>query len=216
MGTSLFAQIRKLNIIIYGSTQFFSHLNGRIAEQVDYLLKFQDLHFSNWGRKYHIGKGIVAEQKWYDLSGQQGKSARNEFHPHLISGEPYRKTSFYMYAYREYFDSHKLTALNQRFQSFYLEKQKIKVPGDNGNGGNSKSTGQENPELKNYLISTFKKLRDSGTEYIKAGALFGIVRNDGFDIDLSQLGISLYKLGIEKEYKRLEGERGIFYKVKEI
>lgn len=209
MGTSMFAQIRKLNIIIFGSTQFFSHLNGRIAEQVDYMLQFKDLYFSEWGLKYHIPKGNVAQQNWYNLCGgpPDGKSARNEFHPHLITGKAYRKTTFFAKAYWEYFNSHLLTALNQRFQTFYMEKQKIKV-GDNG----GRQPTEAQIALRSYVVSAFNKLYSERMKKIKAGDLLDMARAKGFDTDFRQLGGLLYNLGIEKE----RTGSGFFYIVKEL
>ena len=58
------------------------------------------------------------------------------------------------------------------------------------------------------------KLHDSGAEYVKAGGLLDMVRTDGYDVDFQQLGTTLYRMGVEREYKRHDGDRGVFYKVK--
>ena len=207
-GQSLFAQIRKLNISIVGALQFFHYLNARIAIQVDLLAKCSDLEFTPWGRDHGVGKGVEAKVEYFDLSGcfsPERKSARNQAHPHMISGEPYKTEAVYTKAFWEYFDSHKLTSLEQRFKKFYIEKTVQKVGSNVGQGVGA------NSELRDYLADVFYQAAQDGVEELKSSQVMDMVQRDGFESNYTEIGDLLRRMGIAKRHKRTATGQGYYY-----
>lgn len=207
-GQSLFAQIRKLNISIVGALQFFHYLNARIAIQVDLLAKCKDLESTPWGRDHNVGKGVEASVEYFDLAGcfsPERKSARNPGHPHMISGEPYKIEAVYTKAFWEYFDSHKLTSLDQRFRRFYIEKSVQRVSGGDG----QRASG--NSELRNYLSDVFFQAAQAGTKELKASQVMDMVQRDGFETSYTEIGELLRRMGIAKHHKRTATGQGYYY-----
>lgn len=207
-GQSLFAQIRKLNISIVGALQFFHYLNSRIAIQVDLLAKCKDLEFTPWGRDHNLGKGEEAEVEYFDLAGcfsPERKSARNPGHPHMISGEPYKIEAVYTKAFWEYFDSHKLTSLDQRFKRFYIEKTVQKVGVGVGQGGVT------NSELRDYLADVFYQAAQDGVKELKSSQVMDMVQRDGFESNYTEIGELLRRMGIAKHHKRTAKGQGYYY-----
>lgn len=201
MGTSAFAQIRKLGLIIFGATQFFTDLNPRIARQVDYLLECQDLHYTPWGRDNDVPKGHVSLQRWYDLSGRHGKSARSKLNPHMIDGEPYRQTIMNARALWEYFNTLKLTALNQRFQKFQIEREVHKV------GGNGQVKGNGNghrPEVLQFIADYLNDKYEAGQTKVRPNQIVtDALTQEGIDMNYRELGNAARALGVE--IKRIGG-----------
>lgn len=217
MGVSMFAQIRKLNLHIFGDTQFFHHLNPRLAEQVDVLVRCQDLSKTPWGREHKVGKGVEALLEYFDLSGDvspNGKSARSEFQPNVISGKSYKSEVAYIKAYWEYYDSHKLVALEQRFKKFYIEKEKVKVPELISEAAN---TAESTKSLRNFLTEVFNEAAKSGVAELKAQDVFQMVYADGFNVGQKELGMTVHALGIKSQYRsHCAAGQGTYYTVKEI
>jgi len=217
MGVSMFAQIRKLNITIAGDTQFFHHLNPRLAEQVDVLVRCKDLYKDPWGKDHKIGKGEESVLEYYDLSGDiapDGKSARSEFNFQIISGKPYKREVVYTKAYWEYHDSHKLVALDQRFKKFYIEKEKIKVSPLEMSAVDHPSNTRR---LRDFLSEIFNSAAQSGITEMVGRNIKDMLYADGFDVGDKEFGLALHNLGIRGIYRK-SGEEGpgTYYKVKEI
>ena len=70
LGVSLFGQFRKLDFWLFGAMQFFHNLNTSVAQQVDVLIRCQDLHKTGWGHDLNVGKGVETYLNWFDLSGE--------------------------------------------------------------------------------------------------------------------------------------------------
>jgi len=127
-GVSMSQQIRKLGLTIVGAIQFFNYLNPRIVDQVDVMAKCIDLYFTPWGREESIERGVESHVDYYDLSGGiTGRSARGEQSRYLISGSPFASEEVYTKALWEYFDTRKLTAVDQRFKRYRIEREVLTV-----------------------------------------------------------------------------------------
>lgn len=210
MGVDMFGQIRKLNLYIYGNTQFFHHLNPRLAEQVDLLVRVKDLSKDPWGKEHGLGKGAEILLDYYDLCGDfsdNGKCARSEFQPNVINGKSYKSEVLYLKAFWEYYDSHKLVALETRFQQYYIQKEKIRV---NPVTGESINITEQQNAFRNFLIKVVNDAVSEGVEELKIKDIHSMCYADGFDVTTAKVGIELKKLGLVTKYFRnhRDGEPG--------
>jgi len=212
MGGSMFAQIRKLNITIVGAIQFFHYLNSRIAVQVDCLVRCEDLSLSPWGYDHKVGKGVESVCRYFDLCGifaGTGKTARDPLHPHWITGEPYKTQVVYNKAFWEYFDSHKLTALGERFKRYYIQKQSIRVTQQMDG-----SLVDHARALRDCLVEVFNEEAGAGTQEIKASVLMEKVKGKGFNESFTAIGEALHRMGVDKVLRQYKTSKGYYYQVK--
>ncbi len=196
LGIEMFSEIRKLNLYIFGNTQFFHHLNPRLAEQVDILVRVKDLSKEPWGKEHGLGKGEEILLDYYDLCGDfsdNGTCARSEFQPNVISGKSYKSEVVYLKAYWQFYDSHKLVGLQHRFQQYYIEKQKIKV---NPITAETVNLAEAQNTLRKFLIKTVNDAVESGMEEIRVTDIQAMCYADGFDVSPAQVGIALKNLGL--------------------
>ena len=216
MGVSMFSQIRKLNLIIFGDTQFFHHLNPRLTEQVDCLIRCKDLYKTPWGKESHLRKGEEAILDYYDLTGDlspDGKTARSEFQPNVISGKSYKSEVVYTKAYWEYFNSHKLVALENRFKKFYIEKEKVRVDPISGEAINETTAQQQ---VVGFLKKIFNDAAASDVEILKASDIYSMLYADGFNISQGRMGIAIKNLGVKgKYYSHHPQGNGVYYQVRD-
>jgi len=213
MGTSMFMQIRKLQLTVVGAIQFFHYLNPRINDQVDILIRCEDLFFTPWGKAQGVIKGTVARLEYYDLSGAiTGKTARSPVHYHLITGDPYKREIVYSKAFWEYFDTHRLTALEQRFRTYRIKKEQREVDQPTQVLERSGKRRQQ-AELAGFLASIFNDYSDSGIEQVHAADVKKALHADGFTVNDSVLGNAINALGIQRER---DGEHKVVYNVKRI
>lgn len=137
-GTSMAQQIRHLRLVVVGAMQYLNYLNPRLNDQIDLMIKCEDLRFTEWGISSGIGRGKESILHYYDLCGgiDMGGSARNPYNPHMVTGPPYRQSLLYIKALREYFDTTRLTGIEQRFRQYQVKKEKIMLSstGEIGNG----------------------------------------------------------------------------------
>lgn len=189
-GISLAQQIRKLGILIIGACQFFHYLNPRLNDQVDILVRCEDLSFKDYGIREDLRRGRVSILQWFDLSGAlTGRSARNEGNYHYVSGEPYIEELVFTEPYWEFFDTRRLTALEQRFMKYVLEKKVMKIP----------TTDDEKPRSESdELIKTIVDIYDSRedkTKGILATPFKRMLEADGFRLNTRDLSATLRRLG---------------------
>lgn len=219
LGVSLFGQFRKLDFWLFGAMQFFHNLNTSVAQQVDVLIRCQDLHKTGWGHDLNVGKGVETYLNWYDLSGEaspDGKSARADYNPHMITGPAYRNSVVYIKAYREYFDTTRLTALERRFQKFKIQKTEIEVSGDNTR---SMTRAQTRHQLKLFLtelVSSFPQedllIDKNGNGMIKHGKIGSMVEANGFSVSDKDITACLGGIGLKQTYlRRGPGGEGQYY-----
>jgi hypothetical protein len=217
MGIEMFGEIRKLNLYIFGNTQYFHHLNPRLAEQVDLLVRVKDLSKESWGKEHYLGKGEEILLDLYDLCGDfsdNGKCARSEFQPNVINGKSYKSEVLFLKAYWEFYDSHKLVGLQHRFQQYYIEKQKIKV---NPVTGETINLAEAQNTLRKFLIGAVNDAVESGMEEIRVMDIQSMCYADGFDVSPAQVGIALKNLGLATKYFRnREGKAGTWCYLKRI
>lgn len=192
LGVSAFQQVRKLGLTVIGATQFFHYLNPRLNDQVDILIRCNDMRFTPWGIGEDIKRGREALLEYYDLSGSvRGKTARNPSNPHWISGEPFHEELVFTEPYWRFFDTRRLTAIEHRFRRYAIEKEVVRVD-PLGNRG----TAQQ--DLNPAIDSIFGGLREKGKEHIKALELWNMLKADGFDISMKGLGEFMRDTGYEK------------------
>lgn len=210
IGTSMFGQIRKLDHWIFGALQFFHHLNSRVSEQVDVLIRCKDLAKSPWGRDHHVKRGTEALLEWFDLSGwvsPNGKSARNPSQPQLITGLPYKREVIYTKAYHEYFNTKLLVALERKFQTFKIEKTIHKI----------NPMAEQKAELSNWLGNLINDAYLKGKELVKAGDVYAAAHANGFSVSHMEIKNKLNALGIMGQHFAAHPEgAGIYYLVKEV
>lgn len=203
MGVSMTMQIRKLGLTIVGAIQFLHYLNPRINDQMDILVRCIDLFFTPWGKQNQVQKGVEARLDYYDLSGGiTGKSARSDRNPHFVSGDPYKSELVYAKAYWEYFATHRLTALEQRFKTYRIKKERIdlEISGNgvlerrnNGGSGNRKEV---NAELTTAIMKIM-----ANQDKIQAEEMAKMLHTAGFDFTPARLG------GIVKDMKEIKAIR---------
>lgn len=192
-GISMAQQVRKLGVLIIGATQFFHYLNGRLNDQVDILIRCQDLFYTPWGKAEGIARGREAVLEYYDLSGAiTGVTARNTQNTHYISGEPYYEELVFTEPYHRFFDTRRLTAIEQRFKKYQIEKEIVKV---RRNGGRQEMP--EGDELGDAIDAVFGHL-GFGVE-IDGVELRKMLYTDGFTIGGSALGQKLADMGIRRK-----------------
>jgi len=201
-GVSMAQQIRKLGLTIVGAIQFFNYLNPRIVDQVDVLAKCIDLYFTPWGRENGIERGIEGHVDYYDLSGGiTGRSARDQHSRHMITGDPFASEEVYTKALWEYFDTTKLTGLDQRFKKYQIEKQVHKVSSMMG------GTKRPAADLEDAVMQCLGAQKGKGKEKIKASRLAQILKKEGVEISLQMLGRIVRNSGIQVK----EDGRGVYY-----
>ncbi len=197
-GMSAFAQIRKKRVTIIGATQFFHYLNPRLNDQVDILVRFQDMRMTPWGISENIERGKEALSEYYDLSGAiTGHSARHPTNSRWISGEPYYEELVFTEPFWSAFDTLAVTNIQHRFTSYQVKKEKrvIPQPGDN-------SRQQASEELRDALTNIFENARAQGQTRVKAGDVFKMLRADGFQGANSVIGDTVAAMGVKKKEER--------------
>lgn len=208
MGVSVFQQIRKLGLTIIGATQFFHYLNPRINDQVDWLIRLTDMRLTDWGRGEGIVRGREALAEHYDLGGIWNPSARHPSNPHWISGEPCDEELIFTEPYWRFFDTTQITAIEHRFISYKIKKEKRDVLwGD--------LPKRNDDELEQAVMSIVNETNKNGRESIKAGELLNMLKTDGFDASFPVIGKIMAKFGIEKKFENKSTGHGFYYQVKD-
>ena len=197
-GTSMAQQIRHLQLVVVGAMQYINYLNPRINDQIDLMIKCQDLRFTEWGIGSGIWRGKESFLQWFDLCGgiDINGSARNPFNPHIISGPHYKQTHFYMKAYREYFDTTRLTAIEQRFRQYQIRKEKIPVDPIGGRVNGADET------IVDLIRMCLDDAANRGKERVSASDILGQLKARGRQMSAVQLGQAISGMSVEKTLKQ--------------
>lgn len=197
LGTSVFQQIRKLGLTIFGATQFFNYINPRINDQVDILVRCQDMKYTPWGINEQIERGKEAYLEWYDLCGAiKGVSARNPRNPHWVTGEPYYEELVFTKPYWKFFDTRRMTAIENRFRRYIVKKETRAVPGVGQVGVNQNIQPEEN-KVRDAILDIVAVLKQKGDKEVKSGDLFNMLKNNGFNVNRQQMGYMMRNMGFE-------------------
>lgn len=198
-GTSMAQQIRHLRIVVVGAMQYINYLNPRINDQIDLMIKCQDLRFTEWGITGGIGRGKESILHYFDLCGgiDINGSARNPFNPHIISGPPYRQSLLYIKAYREYFDTTRLTAIENRFRQYQIKKEKIQVSptGEMDSGSVDETT-------VDLIRMCLDDAANDGKDRVNASDILGRLKARGKQMTAAQLGSTISQMAVERTLKQ--------------
>jgi hypothetical protein len=199
-GTSMAQQIRHLRLVVVGAMQYLNYLNPRLNDQIDLMIKCQDLRFTEWGVSGGIGRGKESILHYYDMCGgiDVAGSARNPYNPHMVTGDPYRQALLYIKAYREYFDTTRLTGIEQRFRQYQIKKEKIMVP-QYGAGGNGNEPDEPTVDLIRMCLDD---AANEGKERVSASEILGRLRKRGKRMIASELGGIVSQMSIDKTLKQ--------------
>lgn len=211
VGMSVYAQIRKKRVTVVGATQFFHYLNPRLNDQVDILIRCQDMRFTPWGIAKGIKRGREALLKSYDLSGAiTGRSARHPSNSHWVSGEPYDEELVFTEPYWHSFDTLCITNIQHRFISYQIKKEKREILSDTYTGH---SRSQSSKELQVAITTIFNEAVARGEKQLKSGEVLQMLKTDGFRIGFEVMGNQIRDMGIQKNPQT---RGGVYYIVKEL
>ena len=199
-GTSMAQQIRHLRLVVVGAMQYLNYLNPRLNDQIDLMVKCEDLRFTEWGVSGGIGRGKESSLFWYDMCGgiDATGSARNPYNPHMVTGEPYKKTHLYIKAYREYFDTTRLTGIEQRFRQYQIKKEKIMVS-QMGVRDNGDAPDEPTVDLIRMCLDD---AANEGKERVSTSELISKLNKRGKSMTAAGLGSIISRMAVERSLKQ--------------
>lgn len=192
-------QVGHRNLDFFWTARSFYRIDSNLRDETDVFIECEDLRFSPWGLQRKMPGGVVAQLKYYDISGAiTGHSCYNGY-SYYPDGY-YQECNFYGTPYWDCYDTKNIISLEEAFTEVHLDLKRRDISNKDEDDDNKQS-------LKDNLYEGIAYFRKKGSDIVNSFGYWKYIK-EKYDIDDDPKVLGRY---LPREVQRKATHNGFMY-----